>query len=56
MAGKRSSASEAGRILLRMRSLFPSAGQRDRVIREYGALDGAHQHLGRLAEYLKKMQ
>jgi uncharacterized protein YndB with AHSA1/START domain len=37
-----------------MRSLFPSKDSRDYVVREYGALEGAQQHLGRLAEYLAK--
>jgi uncharacterized protein YndB with AHSA1/START domain len=37
---------------LTLRSRFPSVTDRDRVIREYGALEGAYQTLGRLAEYL----
>jgi uncharacterized protein YndB with AHSA1/START domain len=39
---------------LTMRALFPSAAERDRVIRDYGADKGAIQTLSRLAEYLAK--
>ena len=39
---------------LTMRALFPSAAERDRVVREYGADKGAIQTLSRLAEYLAK--
>ena len=41
-----------GQTELMMRSVFPTAEERDRVAREYGAVEGAVQHLGRLAEYL----
>ena len=44
-----------GRTKLTMRAVFPTAAERDRVVREYGAIEGAHQHLGRLAEHLKTM-
>ena len=39
-----------------MRAVFPSAAERDRVIREYGADKGAVQTLSRLAEYLANGQ
>ena len=39
---------------LTMRALFPSAAERDRVVRDYGADKGAIQTLSRLAEYLAK--
>ena len=39
---------------LTMRGQFPSAAERDRVIREYGADTGLAQTLARLAEYLTK--
>ena len=37
-----------------MRGVFPTAQHRDRVVKEYGAIEGAQQTLGRLAEYLAK--
>ena len=40
------------RTRLTMRALFPSAAERDRVIKVYGADKGAIQTLSRLAEYL----
>ena len=39
---------------LTMRGQFPSAAERDRVIREYGADTGLAQTLARLDEYLTK--
>jgi uncharacterized protein YndB with AHSA1/START domain len=39
---------------LTMRALFPSADERNRVIKEYGADKGAVQTLARLADYLAK--
>lgn len=41
-----------GRTRLTMRAVFPSAEERDRVAREYGAVEGGEQTLARLAEYL----
>jgi uncharacterized protein YndB with AHSA1/START domain len=41
------------RTLLTMRSVFPSSKARDFIIREYNALEGAKQNVGRLAEYLR---
>src|SRR5262245_20671512 len=38
-----------------MRGLFPTAEERDRVIREFGALEGGIQCLARLAEYVGTM-
>ncbi|MDB5309464.1 MAG: hypothetical protein JWO38_3666 [Gemmataceae bacterium] len=46
---------QAGKTKLTMRSLFPSAEERDRVVREYGAVEGGNQTLARLAEHLTKM-
>ncbi|MFO1023346.1 MAG: SRPBCC family protein [Planctomycetales bacterium] len=37
-----------------MQSIFPSEEERDRVIREYGAVEGGKQTLGRLAEYVER--
>jgi len=39
---------------LTMRSVFPTAEERDRVIKEFGAKEGAKQHLDRLEEYVTK--
>jgi uncharacterized protein YndB with AHSA1/START domain len=41
-----------GRTKLTMRAVFPSAAERDRVIREYGADKGATQTLSRLGDHL----
>jgi len=41
---------------LTMRMVFPSAEERARVIREYGADKGLAQTLARLAEYVKSMR
>jgi uncharacterized protein YndB with AHSA1/START domain len=44
-----------GRTRLTMRGVFPSAAERERVIREYGADKGLVQTLARLGEYIAKM-
>jgi uncharacterized protein YndB with AHSA1/START domain len=41
------------RVTIRM--VFPSAADRDHVIKEYGAIEGGKQTLGRLADYLTTM-
>jgi uncharacterized protein YndB with AHSA1/START domain len=46
---------EGGKTRLTMRSLFPTAAERDRVVREYGAVEGGKQTLERLAEQLAMM-
>jgi uncharacterized protein YndB with AHSA1/START domain len=38
-----------------MHSLFPTAAERDRVVREYGAVEGGKQTLERLGEQLGRM-
>jgi hypothetical protein len=38
-----------------MRMLFESAAERDKVIKEFGAIEGANQTLDRLEEHLAKM-
>ena len=48
-------ADEGGKTRLTMRHVFVSAAERDRVVREYGAADGAKQTLGRLAEHVAKV-
>lgn len=45
----------AGKTHLTMRMLFPTTEERDRIIREYGALEGAKQTFERLAEELAKI-
>ena len=47
-------AEEGGKTRLDMRSVFPSAKARDFVVKNYGAVEGMHQTLGRLDEYLTK--
>jgi uncharacterized protein YndB with AHSA1/START domain len=44
-----------GKTELTMRMAFPSAGERDRVVKEYGAIEGGNQTLDRLGERLAKM-
>ncbi len=41
---------------LTMKSIFPSKKARDFVIREYNAVEGGKQTLGRLAEHLQRME
>jgi uncharacterized protein YndB with AHSA1/START domain len=43
---------ERGNTRVTMRMLFPSAEERERVVQKYGAVEGAHQTLGRLAQHL----
>lgn len=43
---------DSGRTRLTLRMVFPSAAERDRVAREYGAVEGGQQTLSRLAAYL----
>lgn len=45
---------QAGKTNITLRMLFDSAAERDRVVKEFGAIEGAHQTLDRLAEYLSK--
>ena len=40
------------KTLITMRAVFPTAEERDRVVKEYGAIEGAEQHLERLDEHL----
>ncbi len=47
-------AEEGGKTRLDMRSVFPSAKARDYVVKNYGAVEGMHQTLARLKEYLTK--
>ena len=44
-----------GKTRLTLHATFPSAEERERVIREYGAAKGAVQRLSRLADYVAAM-
>ena len=46
----------AGKTKLTMRMLFPSAAERDFVVKKYNAIEGANQTLDRLGEQVVKMQ
>ncbi len=48
-------AKQGAQTKLTMRLVFPSAAERDRVVKEYHADEGGTQTLERLAEYLTKM-
>jgi uncharacterized protein YndB with AHSA1/START domain len=48
-------AERGGKTELTMRMVFPSAGERDRVIKEYLAIEGGNQTLARLAEHVAKI-
>ncbi len=43
-----------GRTRLTIRQLFPSAADRERIVKEFGAIEGGKQTLARLAEHLAK--
>jgi uncharacterized protein YndB with AHSA1/START domain len=47
---------EGGKTRLTMRALFPSAAERERVAKKYGAVEGAQQTLARLAEHLAALR
>ena len=48
-------AEQAGKTNLKMLSIFRSAAAHDKVIKEYGAIEGANQTLDRLEELLSKL-
>jgi uncharacterized protein YndB with AHSA1/START domain len=43
---------EDGKTRVTMKSLFQTAKQLRHVVEKYGAVEGGHQHLGRLEEYV----
>ncbi len=45
-------AEDGGRTRLTMRSIFETAAAREQVVEEFGALEGMHQTLDRLGEFL----
>lgn len=44
-----------GKTRVTMRNLFPSAGERDRVVKQFNAIEGGNQTLDRLGERLAQM-
>jgi uncharacterized protein YndB with AHSA1/START domain len=48
-------ADEGGKTRLTMRMLFDTKEEKDRVEEQFGALEGAHQTLGRLEAYLRSL-
>ena len=48
-------AEQGAQTLLTSRMLFPSAAARQRVVDEFHAIEGVHQTMDRLAEYLAQM-
>jgi uncharacterized protein YndB with AHSA1/START domain len=48
-------AEEGGKTRVTMRTLFASAAERERVVREHNAIEGGNQTLDRLGEYLAKL-
>ncbi len=47
---------EDGKTRVRMQALFDTKAERNRVAEASGAVEGAKQHLNRLAEFLKRAQ
>jgi uncharacterized protein YndB with AHSA1/START domain len=46
---------QAGKTQLKMQMVFKTAAELRHVVEEFGAEEGAHQHLARLAVYLETM-
>lgn len=46
---------QSGKTTVKMQSVFPTKEQFEKVVREHGAIEGAKQHVARLADYLPKM-
>ena len=42
-----------GKTLVTMKSVFQTAKQLRHVVEKYGAIEGGHQHLARLEEYVR---
>jgi uncharacterized protein YndB with AHSA1/START domain len=49
-------ADEGGKTGVTIRALFPSAADRERAIREYGAADGLEENMDKLAEYVFRVR
>lgn len=48
-------AEQDGRTLVTMRSTFPTTAARDRVVKEFGAIEGGKQTLAKLAAYAEAL-
>jgi hypothetical protein len=46
---------EGNKTKVTIRMVFPSAAERDHVVKEFGAIEGGKQTLERLGDYLAKM-
>jgi uncharacterized protein YndB with AHSA1/START domain len=46
---------QGGKTRVTMRSVFPTAALRDKVVKEHRAIEGGNQTLARLAQHLSKM-
>jgi len=46
---------QGNKTLLTMKAIFPTAEERERVVKEYGALEGGKQTINKLEEYLAKL-
>jgi hypothetical protein len=46
---------QGGKTKLTMRMLFQTAAEYDRLVKQFGAVEGASQTLARLQEHLAKM-
>ena len=46
---------DGAKTRLTWRGVFPTIAERDRVVREYGAEEGAKQNVGRLAAYVAEL-
>ncbi len=49
-------APEDGKTRVTLRALFPTAAERDRVVKEYGAVEGGKQTLARLDRYVSERE
>ena len=49
-------ADQGGKTNITVQMLFDSAALRDQTVKEFGALDGLKQTIGRLSEYLTQMK
>jgi uncharacterized protein YndB with AHSA1/START domain len=47
---------QGGKTLVVQRAVFETAAERDRVVREYHAIEGGKQTMDRLKQYLAKLQ
>lgn len=48
-------AAQGNKTHLTLRMIFSTAAERDKTVKDYGAIEGGNQTMARLAEYLAKM-